>query len=157
MQNIAVRLVDLHPMHVVAANGYGQYPETEAWDLILDFTKQRRIDPWDRRHRFFGFNNPDPSPETPEYGYEQWMTIDTGTAVEDPLHVRDFTGGRYATVHIHGLDSIGDAWQHLVGWCAENGYTIATDREPCLEELHSPIDMPTEDWDMDLSLAVDKT
>ncbi len=156
MENIAVRLVDLQPMHVVSATGYGQYPETEAWDLILDFTNERRIDPWDKTHRFFGFNNPDPSPETPEYGYEQWMTVDDGVAAHAPLDAKDVSGGLYATVHIRGLDTIGDAWQHLAGWCDEHGYAVAHDREPCLEELLTPIDTPTEDWEMDLYLAVDK-
>lgn len=157
MENIAVRLVDLQPMHVVTANGYGQYPEMEAWDLILDFSNEQDIDPWDKSHRFFGFNNPEPTPESPEYGYEQWMTIDDGIAADEPLDVKDVAGGRYATVHIHGLDTIGDAWQHLASWCEAQGYSVAGDREPCLEELLTPIDAPPEAWEMDLYLAIDQT
>ena len=76
---------------------------------------------------------------------------------EEPLDIKDIPGGKYANLRIHGLAEIGEAWHHLARWCQENGYDIASDREPCLEELHTPIDRPIEDWEMDLYLAVDGT
>ena len=114
MLDLDVELVDLAPMHVVSARGYGTEPEYEAWDSILEFARERRIDPWDRTHRFFGFNNPDPMPERATYGYEQWMTVDESVPAATGLEIKDAPGGRYAKVHIHGLDIIGDAWQYLV-------------------------------------------
>ena len=69
-----IRTVDLEPMQVVSALGYGESPEEQAWELILGFAKDSKVDPWDGDHRLFGFNNPDPSPGSPNYGYEQWIT-----------------------------------------------------------------------------------
>lgn len=154
MMDLDIRLVDLAPMHVVAARGYGTEPEYEAWDSILEFAKERRIDPWDKTHRFFGFNNPEPSPERAAYGYEQWMTVNDEVSAAIGLELKDAPGGRYAMTHVHGLDFIGDAWQHLVDWCIDHDLTIDTDREPCLEEVLNPIDLPESDWDVDLFLAV---
>lgn len=154
MLDLDVQLVDLEPMHVVSARGYGTEPEYEAWDSILEFAKERQIEPWDKTHRFFGFNNPDPFPNRTAYGYEQWMTVDTSVTAGAGMVIKDPHGGRYARAHIHGLDSIGDAWQHLVEWCHDHSLIIDTSREPCLEEVLNPIDLPEKDWDIDLYLAV---
>lgn len=154
MVDLDVQLVDLAPMHVVAARGYGTEPEYEAWNTILEFAEERRMDPWDSTHRFFGFNNPDPSPVRAAYGYEQWMTVEGDVSVDIGLDVKDAPGGRYATVNIHGLDTIGEAWQYLVEWCHSHDLAIDSEREPCLEEVLNPIDVPERDWDMNLYLAV---
>jgi DNA gyrase inhibitor GyrI len=154
MLDLDVELVDLEPMHVVSARGYGPEPEYEAWDTILEFANERQIDPWDTTHRFFGFNNPDPSPERAAYGYEQWMTVDEDVSAAMGLVIKDAPGGRYARVRIHGLDTIGDAWQYLVDWCDNQSLAIDTSREPCLEEVLNPIDLPEKDWDVILYLAV---
>ena len=154
MMDLDVQLVDLEPLHVVAARGYGTEPEYEAWDSLLEFAKEEQLDPWDKTHRFFGFNNPGPSPERAAYGYEQWMTVDDRTTAAPPLEVKDAPGGRYASVRIHGLDTIGDAWQYLVDWCDNHDLRIATDREPCLEEVLTPIDQPESTWDLNLYLAI---
>ena len=154
MLDLDVELVDLEPMHVVSTRGYGTEPEYEAWDALLEFADERRIDPWDRTHRFFGFNNPDPAPDRAAYGYEQWMTVDETVAAAVGVALKDAPGGRYARVRIHGLDLIGDAWQYLVDWCDNHHLSIATDRQPCLEELLTPIDQPESTWDVNLYLAV---
>jgi DNA gyrase inhibitor GyrI len=157
MENLAIRLVDLEPMHVIAACGYGDNPELQAWDMILDFAAEHDLEPWDRTHRFFGFNNPEPTPDSSTYGYEQWMTIaDEVDSAATPLEIKEVPGGRYATLRIHGLETIGDAWDHLVRWCENHGYHVAGDRTQCLEELLTPFDRPTHEWEMDLYLAVDK-
>jgi hypothetical protein len=33
-------------------------------------------------HRLFGYNNPDPSPGSPNYGYDVWLTVDESTQAE---------------------------------------------------------------------------
>ena len=152
--DLDIELVDLEPMHVVAARGYGTAPEYEAWDAILEFAKGSAIDPWDKTHRFFGFNNPYPAPDRIAYGYEQWMTVEDAVAPEFGLEVKDSPGGRYAMAHINGLSSIGDAWQSLVAWCDDNDLAVDTSREPCLEEVLNPIDVPETEWDLNLYLAV---
>lgn len=154
MADLEVKLIDLDSMHVVVATGYGPEPENEAWGDILEFAQQQDLDPWDQTHRFFGFNNPDPEPITANYGYEQWMTVPSEMTATPPLVTKDVEGGRYAMVRIHGLDTIGDSWRYLVDWCAEQGYLIDTDRDPCLEELLTPIEYSPTEWEMNLYLAL---
>ena len=154
MTDLEVKMVDLDSMHVVVATGYGVEPEDEAWGEILDFARSHRLDPWDQTHRFFGFNNPDPDPVGTEYGYEQWMTVPDDVGVAAPLQTRDVAGGRYAMVRIHGLDTIGKSWQYLAGWCEDHGLIVDTDRNPCLEELLTPIEYSPDQWEMNLYLAV---
>ena len=152
MENIAVRLVDLQPMHVVSATGYGQYPETEAWDLILDFTNEQRIDPWDRTHRFFGFNNPDPSPETPEYGYEQWMSVGPDVEPFGEVEIKDFKGGLFAVLRCNGLATISEDWGRLAAWVEASPYEA--DSNQCLEELLTSPVLPHGEWVFDLYVAI---
>ena len=154
MMELDVQLVELEPMHVVAARGYGNEPEYEAWDSILEYARERQIDPWDKTHRFFGFNSPDPAPDRIAYGYEQWMTVDTEVPPTVGVEIKDAPGGRYAKTRIHGLNLIGDAWQHLVEWCNDHSLDVDTTRQPCLEEVLNPIDVPEHDWDVNLYLAV---
>lgn len=149
-----VKMIDLDEMHVVVANGFGADPEYEAWNAILEFAEERQLDPWDQTHRFFGFNNPDPVPDSIEYGYEQWMTVSPDVPVAPPLETRDVDGGKYAMVRIHGLETIGASWQYLADWCEEHGYVVDTGRVPCLEELLTPIEYPPSRWDMNLYLAL---
>jgi DNA gyrase inhibitor GyrI len=154
MTHLEVKLIDLDSMHVVVATGYGPDPENEAWGDILDFARQQDLDPWDQTHRFFGFNNPNPEPTTVDYGYEQWMTVPSEMMARPPLMTKDVDGGRYAMVRIHGLDTIGESWRYLARWCEEQGYRIDSDRDPCLEELLTPIDYSPSDWEMNLYLAL---
>ena len=149
-----VRTVELEPMHVVSALGYGETPEEQAWGLVLEFAGRSSLEPWDGTHRFFGFNNPDPTPGSPNYGYEQWITVPDGTTAPKPLEVKQFAGGRYAVLRLHGLEGIGDAWKELVAWVEEQGYGIAASEHACLEELLTPLDQPQESWEFDLYLAI---
>ena len=69
-----VRIVRLEPMRVACASGFGPSPEGEAWDTLIGWAKsQGLLDDLDAL-RFFGYNNPDPSPGSPNYGYDQWVT-----------------------------------------------------------------------------------
>jgi DNA gyrase inhibitor GyrI len=154
MTDLEVKMIDLESMHVVVATGYGAEPETQAWASILEFAEERHMDPWDSSHRFFGFNNPDPDPQHIDYGYEQWMTVPDNIEATPPLETKDFSGGRYAMVAIHGLDTIGDSWQYLADWCDSHGYEIDLRRDTCLEELVGPLDVAPSEWDMNLYLAV---
>ena len=75
MTDLTVEMRDLDEMVVVRGSGFGVEPEPLAWNLIFEFAALHGFDMVSGEHRFFGFNNPNPSPGIPEYGYEQWMTI----------------------------------------------------------------------------------
>ncbi len=149
-----IRIDELEPMQVVSALGYGESPEEQAWGHIMGFAAATGLDPWDGEHRLFGFNNPDPSPGSPNYGYEQWLTVNPETAVPDPLEAKRFAGGRYAVLRLRGLEGIGEAWKELVTWVEDRGYEIAASEHACLEELLTPIDQPEETWEFDLYLGI---
>ena len=155
MTDPTVRIVDLEPLRVLAVLGFGPSPETEAWELIEKFARDRGLDMWSGEHRFFGFNTPDPSPGSPNYGYEQWMTVAADVTAEEPFEIKHVPAGRYAAIRFTGLEEIGTHWGRLVAWFEEHGHPLPADRERCLEELHTPISEPTENWQFDLYLGLE--
>ena len=146
-----VRIVKLDPARVVSAYGFGAEPEGIAWDKLLGWAKEKGLDL--SKHRFFGFNNPDPSPGSPNYGYEQWMTVGAEVEPEGDLRIRDFCGGLYAVARCEGVQNIGPAWRQLVKWFEDNKYKRAHHR--LLEECLSPPDStPPDKLVFDLYLPI---
>jgi DNA gyrase inhibitor GyrI len=130
-----VQFVKLPPMKVASALGYGEQPETEAWNKIFSWMKAHNLLSDLSKRRFFGFNNPDPSPGSPNYGYEQWVTNPENIPAEGDIKVFDFPGGYYATLECQLLN-IGEAWGELVNWQAGSKYRMAPNQ--CLEEALTP-------------------
>jgi effector-binding domain-containing protein len=149
-----VRITELDELRVVSALGFGEQPEDDAWRMILDFAAVHGLDPFCGEHRFFGFNNPDPSPGSPEYGYEQWMTVGPEVEAEAPYEIKTVPPGRYAVMGVEGLHRIGEQWAALLGWFEQHGYQLPLERERCLEELLTPIDLPPEEWRFDLYVGL---
>ena len=85
-----VRIAKLEPMRVAWVNGYGEQPEGEAWRKILAFANAQNLLDDLKARRFFGYNNPDPSPGTPNYGYDQWITVGPEISSQDEIQIKDF-------------------------------------------------------------------
>lgn len=132
MNDLDVRIVRLEPMRVAAAHGFGANPEDIAWDKTLAFAKSKGLLGGDAR--FFGFNNPDPSPGSPNYGYEQWITVADEVEGDDHIEIKTFDGGLYAVTRWEGTPNP-DIWRKLVSWCENNGYRLA--HHQWLEEMVS--------------------
>jgi len=130
-----VRIERLGPALVAAALGYGAEPEKEAWDILLGWMADNGLFPELKEHRFFGFNNPGPSPGSPNYGYEQWVTVNKEAASGEQIEIKEFPGGLYAVTTCK-LKDIGAAWQKLVAWSEDGGHRYVGDM--CLEELLTP-------------------
>lgn len=133
MSELDVRIVRLEPVRVIAAHGFGSGPEYLAWAKIKSFLEESgRIDNL-KDYRFFGFNNPDPSPGSPNYGYEQWITVGPDVEAVGDVEVKTFTGGLYA-VTVCTVDRIGQAWKQLVNWREDSHYQQAHHQwlEECL-------------------------
>ena len=94
MSELNVRIVQMEPMRVASAHGFGTNPEEQAWTKILAFAKDKGIDAGDAR--FFGFNNPNPSPGSPNYGYEQWMTVAPDVEAEGEITITEIPTRQYA-------------------------------------------------------------
>lgn len=134
MADIEVRIVTLEPMRVASAYGFGAQPEEIAWRKLLAFAEAKGLDQGSAR--FFGFNNPDPSPGSPNYGYEQWMTVGPDVEGEGDITIKEIPGGLYAVTRLEGLSEIGERWKQLVLWAKTSQYRFAN--RQWLEELLSP-------------------
>lgn len=136
MSDLDVRIVKLEPMRVASVLGFSASPEIDAWTTLLDFARTKNLLENLQEVRFFGFNNPNPSPGSPNYGYEQWMTVGPEIEERDPVKIVEFSGGLFAVARSHGLNVIGQTWQQLVEWWQDCPYQQADNY--CLEELINP-------------------
>ncbi len=146
-----VRIVNLESMHIAAAIGFGHEPEGIAWDKILAFVSANNLT--DKKNtRYFGFNNPNPSAGSPNYGYEQWVTVPQGTVGTDDVEIKDFSGGLYAVLRCQGIDNIGHSWQQLVSWAENSQYHQG--HHQWLEEVLTPPPTPEADFVLDLYMPI---
>jgi effector-binding domain-containing protein len=152
MSELDVRIVDMEPMRVASAHGFGASPEDEAWRKILAFAQAQGIDTGEVR--FFGFNNPNPSAGSPNYGYEQWMTVGPEVEGTDEVVIKEIPARRYAVTRFTGLENIGRVWQDLVLWFEDSSYEKPPHWNECLEELHGGPEGPPEMWVFDLYLPI---
>ncbi len=147
-----VRIVKLEPKRVASAYGFGPSPEGKAWDILLPWAQEKGLLDDPQTHRFFGFNNPDPSPGSPNYGYEQWVVVAPNAEPEGELRVVDFCGGLYAVARCEGLHNIGRVWKQLALWREESKYHHA--HHQWLEEVLDPVEPQPEKFVFDLYLPI---
>ena len=65
MSELDVRIVELEPMRVASFHAFGESPELKASKKLVDWAKPKGLLDAKGTHRIFGFNNPDPSPGSP--------------------------------------------------------------------------------------------
>lgn len=126
-----VRIETLPAMRIASTLGFGTEPEHQSWTKLARWVEANHILNDGMAHRYFGFNNPDPSPASPNYGYEQWVTVGLNARGDDDVKVTDFAGGEYAVVRCV-LRDITPAWMQLVAWVEQSPYAFANGQ--CLEE-----------------------
>ena len=153
MSDIDVRIVRLEPQRVAVAYGFGSGPEPIAWEKLITFIKANGLDKDGQKHRFFGFNNPNPTPASPNYGYEQWITVGPEVEAEGDIKIKTFGGGMFAVTSCT-LRNITDVWMQLAAWREKSQYRFGSHQ--WLEEvLKPPLDEPiTEDMVLDLYLPI---
>ncbi|MEZ4638066.1 MAG: effector binding domain-containing protein [Caldilineaceae bacterium] len=106
----------------------------------------------------FGFNNPNPSPGSPNYGYEFWIVVGAEEESSADVPVKEFGGGLYAVTRceVGGApgDTIPATWQELVAWREDSAYRMG--RHQWLEK-HIPLgDMAEDQFDLDLYMPIAK-
>lgn len=129
MQDLQVRIVELPPLRVISLHGFGSEPETQAWNKLIDWAKAKGLWGDGQPRRFFGFNNPDPSPASPNYGYEVWMTVAEDVQPDGEASLVEFPGGLYAVLNCPVHDPWQDipaTWQNLVQWLEHSPYRHAS-------------------------------
>jgi len=135
MKQLDVRIVTLPPMRVACVNGFGPSPELQAFEKMFAWAREKGL--MEKPHRLFGYNNPNPSPGSPNYGYDVWMTVDDSVQADDVVRVIDFPGGMYAALTVHAGptgEGIFDSWQQLAAWVEGSKYRPAHAQRQWLEE-----------------------
>jgi hypothetical protein len=88
-----IRRVTLPAMRMASVHGFGQGPELRAWEKLEAWAGPKGYLDDREAHPIFGFNNPNPSPGSPNYGYEFWMKVGPEEEPEGDVRIVDFDGG----------------------------------------------------------------
>ena len=143
MSKQSIQIVKLAPLRVASAWAFGPQPEPQAWQILEAWAQARHL--LHEGAHIFGFNNPNPAPGSPNYGYEYWLEVEAEVepAAGDNVRIVDFTGGLYAVLEV---DVSGDlnvtipaAWQELDRQVAESAYHAGTHQ---WLEQHTPAGLP---------------
>ncbi len=100
----------------------------------------------------FGFNQPDPSPGSPNYGYEVWLPVAEDVQAGSDIRIKNIPGGLYAVTRFTGLQNIGEVWKQLAQW--REGSKYKHGNHQWLEHLLSPPHSPLEAFVFDLYLPI---
>jgi DNA gyrase inhibitor GyrI len=154
MKPLNVRIERLAPMRVASVRALSESPEREAWERLRTWAEPRGLLSDLEHHPVYGFNNPNPTPERKEYGYEFWIQIDQDTGGEGDVEVKDFEGGLYAVTRCEllGEPNVLETWKMLWDWVQGSKYTWRK-----THELERPADprVPEEDLVLDLFLPIE--
>lgn len=152
MDEIEVRIIELEPMIVASAHAFGESPELIAIEKILAWAESNGLQGEMENHRFFGFNNPNPSPASPNYGYDFWMTVDPSVITEGEINLLELPGGLYVVTKCMGVSTITETWHKLVEWREDSKYTPG--EHQWLEEHLNPLEPDFEKYEFDLHLPI---
>ncbi len=149
-----VKIVRLPALRVACVNGYGSGPETIAFNKMRDYVKSNGLDRDGQAHRFFGYNNPNPAPGSPNYGYDVWVTVGESLESAGEANVFTFPGGLFAVLRIRpeGGEDIFKSWQELVAWRERSPYRPA--HHQWLEEHIGDLSTSFPDLVLDLYMPI---
>ncbi|MFX0015048.1 MAG: GyrI-like domain-containing protein [Promethearchaeota archaeon] len=153
--DLDVRILTLEPMRVARVQVISKSPEQDAWTKMQAWAAKYRLLDNIQEYPVFGFNNPDPSPDKEEYGYEFWIKIPAEIQPEGEIKERNFKGGLYAvttTRIIIDESNIIPAWKKLAEWVKKsNRYDFGSHQ--WLEKIINP-KAPPEDLILDLHCPI---
>ena len=156
-KTLEVRTVNLPTMTVASALGFGKEPETQAGQMIGEFAAAHGIESGSKDHPLFGFNNPNPSPGSDNYGYELWVRVEPGTEAADPIVIKEIPAASYAVTRFTGLSNIGRVWKEFAAWYEDRHATVPACQVQCwLESIQNNSEPDPEKWIFDLYLVIDK-
>jgi DNA gyrase inhibitor GyrI len=155
-KELDVRIMQLEPMRVARALGFGEHPENLAWDKMMAWARERGLLNGPEMPRCFGFNNPSPSAGSPQYGYEVWVTVGPEVGPEGEIGITEYAGGLYAVSRFQSEkgEDIPDAWKELVAWVERSPYRPA--RHQWLEEHIQFNDQSDHELILDLYMPIKK-
>jgi len=146
IKELEVNIVKLEPMRVASVRAISKTPEHDAWDKIHAWAEPKGLLEDIKKHPVFGFNNPDPSPDQKEYGYEFWIRVEPDVKPEGEIEIKEFEGGLYAVTTCKLKEEIEseffqekgylESWKKLVYWVKSSKYEFG--KHQCLEKAHDP-------------------
>ena len=155
MDDLDVRIVEMEPMRVATFLGFGPSPEELAWGQLLRWARPKGLLEHAEAHPLYGFNNPDPSAGSPNYGYEVWIRVDPDMPAEPGVTFIDVPGGLYAVARCPvpkgDFDVIGRTWRRLVAWRENGPYRCASHQ---WLERSLPGSSPDLEFTLDLYLPI---
>lgn len=155
-KQLEVRTVSLPTMTVASALGFGKEPELQAARMMGEFASAHGIEPGSKDHPSFGFNNPNPSPGSENYGYELWVRVNPGTKASGPVTIKEIPAASYAVTRFTGLSNIGRVWKEFSAWYEDKYASLPACQVQCwLESLQNPSEPDQEKWIFDLYLMID--
>lgn len=138
--DLEVKIIRLAPMKVASFRAISASPEEEAWKLVRKWADRLKLLDNPEKWSVFGFNNPDPSSDKKEYGYEFWVRITPEVELDDNLSIQEFPGGLYAvtTTRLFPIeDGMIPAWKRIVEWVkSSKEYDFGSHQ--CLEKHLNP-------------------
>jgi len=153
-----VRILSLPAMTVATYCAVSTTPEADCSKIFDKFVLENNLHKRDG-FRSFGFNNPDPSADSPVYGYETWVTVPQDFDVPAPLVKKQFDGGTFASISAQ-MNEIGERWDALFYWSTQNAkyegdFSLQWLEELCMdyETFISP-QVPDSEKQMDLLLPI---
>jgi len=152
MNDLEVRIVTLDAMRVASAYGFGASPEGIAFEKIEAFASANNLLEEGKLPHTFGFNDPDPAPGSPNYGYEVWLPVAENVRADGEISIKEISSNLYAVTRCNGLQNIGDVWKKLAQWRESSKYHFGNHQ--WLEYLLSQPDSPFEEFEFDLYLPI---
>lgn len=150
-----VALVTLAPMRVASVRAFSETPERDAWERLRAWAKPKGLLASSDQHPIFGFNNPSPSEDSKEYGYEFWISVGPEIQAEDGIAIKDFAGGLYAVTTCKLIGdpegTIQEVWMKLWNWVQDSPYRWRNTHE--LEKVHD-LSAPEQDMVVELYLPI---
>jgi effector-binding domain-containing protein len=152
MSEINVQIERLKPMRMLSSYGYGKEPEMIAWNKLIEYATSLNIYDPENPPSTYGFNNPNPSDGSPNYGYEIWLPVEADIEPAGDLRIVDFQGGLYGVTTFKNLFDIGKVWGELVKWRESSKYLPGPHQ--CLEELKISPENPPEEYIFNLYIPI---
>jgi DNA gyrase inhibitor GyrI len=155
MSELEVHIERLEPMRVASVRVVSETPEREAWKKLREWAEPLGLLEDIDKNPVFGFNNPSPTPDRREYGYEFWISIGPDIEPEGEVRVKEFPGGLYAVTKcaLLGDPNILETWKLLWEWILTSKFNHRKTHE--LEKPQNPLS-PEEDLILDLYLPVEE-
>ena len=151
MNPLNVRIEQLAPMRVASVRVVSEHPEAEAWARLKAWADPKGLLRDPQQHPVYGFNNPSPSLDRKEYGYEFWIRVGPEAVAEGPVEVKEVAGGKFAVTTHRGFPNP-EVWKQLWAWVHNSSYRWRKTHE--LERIHDPL-APENEAVFDLYLPIE--